>query len=136
MNRDALATQLMADEGVVLKPYRCTAGKLTIGVGRNLEDIGISKEEAMVLLANDIARVEAQLDARFPWWRKMSESRQMAFANFAFNVGIGTVLTFKNTLAAMERGDYEAAAKGLEDSRWYSQVGNRAKRVVELIRKG
>lgn len=136
MNRDALAQQLMADEGVVLKPYRCTAGKLTIGIGRNIEDNGISKEEALYLLANDIARVEAQLDARFPWWRKMSENRQMAFANFAFNVGIGTVLTFKVTLGHMEAGRYDKAASALEDSRWYMQVGNRAKRVVELMRKG
>ncbi len=52
MNR--IKAQLIRHKGLKLKPYRCTAGKLTIGVGRNLDDCGISQTEAYVLLENDI----------------------------------------------------------------------------------
>jgi lysozyme len=131
-----LSNQLIVDEGMVLKPYRCTANKLSIGVGRNLEDKGISKEEAMYLLGNDIKEVVAQCDKYFPWWTSMSSARQKALANFVFNVGIGTALTFKNTMAALQKGDWEGAAKGFENSKWFGQVGDRAKRIVTAIRKG
>ncbi len=40
MNR--IKAQLVRHEGLKLKPYRCTAGKLTIGIGRNLDNCGIS----------------------------------------------------------------------------------------------
>jgi len=50
-----------------LKPYRDSVGKLTIGVGRNLDDVGISAEEADVLLANDIAKAQAELKQALPW---------------------------------------------------------------------
>jgi lysozyme len=131
-----LKEQLIVDEGAILKPYRCTAGKLTIGVGRNLEDKGITKDEALYLLNNDIKEVFAQLDKYFPWWTTLTPARQKALANFVFNVGIGTALTFKNTMNALAKGDWEGAAKGFENSKWYGQVGNRAKRIVETIRKG
>lgn len=140
MNRDALANQLIADEGMVLKPYRCTAGKLTIGIGRNLEDAGISKSEAMLLLGADIDKVESQLDATLPWWRGMSEARQQVLANMAFNMGIGNsargLLSFRNTLAAMHRGDYKAAARGMLDSTWARQVGQRAVRLAKMMEDG
>ena len=43
----AIERQLIEHEGLEQKVYRCTAGKLTIGVGRNLEDKGITEEEAL-----------------------------------------------------------------------------------------
>jgi lysozyme len=136
MNRDALANQLIADEGMVLKPYKDTVGKTTIGVGRNLDDVGITKSEAMMLLGADIDKVEAQLDAQLPWWRGMSDARQRVLANMAFNLGIIGLLGFKNTLASMKAGDYKAAAAGMLASKWAGQVGDRAKRLAEMMEKG
>lgn len=136
MNRDALANQLLTDEGLKLKPYRCTAGKLTIGVGRNLDDVGISKSEAMMLLGADIDKVTVQLDERLPWWRGMSDARQQAVANMAFNMGIDGLLTFKNTLAAMKDGRYAEAANGMLASKWALQVGARAQRLAKMMREG
>lgn len=136
MNRDALANQLLVDEGLRLKPYKDTVGKWTIGVGRNLDDVGISKSEAMMLLGADIDKVVAQLDAALPWWRRMTEARQNVVANMAFNLGINGLLGFKNTLASMQAGDYKAAAAGMLASKWASQVGDRAKRLADIMREG
>lgn len=140
MNRTALADQLVFDEGMVLKPYRCTAGKLTIGVGRNLEDVGISKSEAMTMLGADIDRAEADLDRALPWWRGMSDRRQQVLANMCFNMGIGNstrgLLSFRNTLAAMQAGDYKRAAQGMRDSAWARQVGKRAERLASMMEQG
>lgn len=136
MDRTALMYQLVEHEDLRLKPYRCTSGKLTIGVGRNLDDVGISRREAMFLLEGDIDRVTEDLDERLPWWREMSDTRQLVIADMCFNLGIARLLKFVNTLAAMKRGDYEAAAQGMEDSLWYRQVKGRAVKLVDMMRKG
>lgn len=136
LNINELAAQLAIDEDLRLKPYRCTAGKLTIGVGRNLDDVGISKDEALFLLANDINHACDQLDAKLPWWRSMSERRMQALANLCFNLGISTLLTFKNSLALLQSAQYERAADAFMQSKWAKQVGARAVRVTTMIREG
>jgi lysozyme len=136
VNRDALASQLVIDEGLKLKPYQDTVGKWTIGVGRNLDDVGISKAEAMMLLGADIDKVMTQLDAQLPWWRSMTDARQQALANMAFNLGIERLLGFKNTLAAMQAERYDEAANGMLASKWALQVGQRARRLADMMKKG
>jgi lysozyme len=136
MNRDDLRSMLVLHEGLRLKPYRCTAGKLTIGVGRNLDDNGITQAEAFALLENDILAVEADLDRTWPWWRQMTDARQQVLADMCFNLGVTRLGGFVNTLAAMKRGDYEAAANGMLASLWASQVGRRAQRLAKMMREG
>ena len=82
-----LIEQLKRHEGIKLTPYKCTSDKLTIGVGRNLEDVGISEEEAEMLLQNDIQRAVTQLKERFPWTLELDEVRFAALINFTFNIG-------------------------------------------------
>lgn len=127
---------LIRDEGLKLKPYKCTAGKTTIGVGRNLDDVGITNEEALELLRNDIMRCMKDLDKNLPWWRTLTENRQSALVNLCFNLGIGGLLGFKNTLEYIRTGQYDKAAENALQSKWAAQVGDRAKRIAELIRKG
>jgi lysozyme len=134
MDIDALRRQLIHDEGLRLKPYKDTVGKLTIGVGRNLDDKGISEAEAAVLLENDIDEHVALLDAKLPWWRKLDEARQNALANMCFNLGIEGLLGFTNSLALLERGEYEKAATNLAMSKWAKQVGPRADRIIAVIK--
>lgn len=136
MNADLLIKELIRDEGLRLKPYRCTAGKLTIGVGRNLDDVGISHGEAEILLRNDVARSEADLDRHLPWWRTLDPVRQRVMVNMAFNLGIAGLLGFKNTLRAVETGQYLTAAQGMLASKWASQVGPRATRLATMMRDG
>ncbi len=131
-----LIEQLKIHEGVKLKPYKCTAGKLTIGVGKKIEDNGITLEEAEYLLQNDIAEARSQLLHVFPWMGELNDARISAMINFTFNVGIGTVKKFKNTLSYMQSGEWDKAADEMMDSRWARQVGNRAIEVTEQIRTG
>jgi lysozyme len=131
-----LIEQLKIHEGMKLKPYKCTAGKLTIGIGRNLEDVGISMEEANMLLRHDIQEATRQLLHAFPWMGKFNDARISAMINFTFNVGIGTVKKFENTLSYMQSGEWDKAADEMMDSRWARQVGNRAIEVTEQIRTG
>lgn len=136
MNIGELSNQLATDEGIRLKPYKDTVGKTTIGVGRNLDDVGISRQEAMGLLANDIATVVAMLDHNLPWWSQMSDRRQQVLANMAFNVGITRLLGFRNMLAAMQVGHWDEAAAEMLDSLWAKQVGARAQRLAYMMRNG
>ena len=131
-----LIEQLKVHEGVKLKPYKCSAGKLTIGVGRNIQDNGITMEEAEYFLQNDIAEARSQLLHAFPWMGDFNDARISAMINFTFNVGIGTVKKFENTLSYMQSGEWNKAADEMMDSRWARQVGNRAIEVTEQIRTG
>lgn len=136
MDRKRLSAQLVIDEDKRRLPYRCSAGKLTIGVGRNLDDRGLSEDEIAYLLNNDIDLVEKELDRRLPWWREMTEARQTALANMAFNLGVPRLLGFVKTLDHMRARRYDAAAREMLDSTWAKQVGARARRLADLMRKG
>lgn len=136
MDLDRLRAELTRDEGVRLKPYEDTVGKLTIGVGRNLTDCGITAAEAQTLLDYDIERTLVDLDRELPFWRNLDPVRQRVLANMAFNLGIGRLLTFKHTLVCVETGMYQAAAEGMRGSLWHRQVGPRALRLEQMMETG
>lgn len=136
MNRDRLIKQLTIDEGKRNKPYKDTVGKITIGIGRNLDDVGVSDIEARYLLDNDIDRVVRGLDLHLPWWRKLDDVRQEVLVNMAFNMGLASLLGFQNTLAAVRDGRYDDAAEGMRNSLWFQQVGDRARRLIAMMRTG
>jgi lysozyme len=129
-----LKSDLELDEGLRLHPYEDTVGKLTIGIGRNLDDVGISEAEARHMLGNDIEWVVKELDRAMPWWRTMPEPAQRALANMAFNLGLTRLRRFKNMLAALQAGDYSKAADEALDSLWAKQVKGRADRIAALYR--
>ncbi len=136
MDATRLNKVLRGDEGLELKPYKDSVGKLTIGVGRNLDDVGITDSEATLLLSNDIDKVVRGLDEIMPWWRKMNEVRQGVLANMAFNMGLHSLSSFTNTLRFMESGDYDLAARGMMNSLWAKQVGKRAERLAQEMESG
>lgn len=135
MNYQSFRDMVILDEGLRLKPYTDSNGHLTIGVGRNLDAVGISNDEAMVLLDNDIKAAIEVVDQIAPWWRGMSEMRQHVLVNMAFNLGY-KLAGFKRALTAMEAGAYETAADEMKNSEWYRQVGARGVRLVSLMRQG
>jgi len=134
MDMTQIIDDLTLDEGLRLKPYRDTVGKLTIGVGRNLDDVGITENEARYLLENDIGVAMAELDREAPWWRDLPEPAQRALVNMCFNLGWPRLSKFRNMLGALRNGVYGAAANEALDSRWAAQVGDRARRIADLYR--
>jgi len=136
MLKTDLVRDLVRDEGMRLKPYTDTVGKVTIGVGRNLDDVGISETEALDMLDADIDRSIEDLERNLPWLFERPEPVQRALVNMCFNLGWPRLSGFRNMLAALEAGDYDRAAAEALDSRWARQVGARAERIAALFREG
>jgi len=132
----AITDDLIRDEGMELKVYKDTTGHLTIGVGRNLDANGISANEAMVMLANDIHKCRHQLQEHLSIYSKLDDVRQDVLLNMCFNLGITGLLKFKNMIASLECGNYIQASKDMLDSLWAEQVGERALRLSITMRKG
>lgn len=118
-----------------MHPYIDTVGKLTIGYGRNLEDNGISQEEANFLFDNDFHLCERQL-AQCSWYAEQPEGVQAALINMCFNLGLPRLKGFKRMIAALEAKNYTVAAQEALNSKWATQVGQRAKDVAVMLREG
>ena len=135
MNRQLLRTQLERHEGLRLKPYMDTVGKLTIGYGRNLDDVGISRDEADFMLDNDIDQVERQLNT-VDEYQELDSVRRTVLCNMAFNLGFAGLMSFQNMWSAISRRDWDRAAAEMTNSKWARQVGSRAEELSELMRVG
>ena len=131
-----LKDMLIRHEGERLKVYMCPAGKPTIGVGRNLEDRGISHVESDFLLDNDIEAFTANLTKRLFWFKDLDSVRQAVLVDMAFNMGVAGLMAFKKTLKAIENGKWTEASRQMLDSRWATQVGSRATELAEMMRTG
>lgn len=127
---------LLRHEDLRLKPYRDSVGKLSIGVGRNLDDVGLSREEALLLLDNDILRAQTGVIRELPWSVELDRPRFEVLVNMAFNMGVGGLLEFKKFLSALQAGHMETAAKEMLDSQWSQQVGRRADELAQIVRTG
>lgn len=136
MNITYLKQQLTRHEGSRLKPYKDTVGKTTIGVGRNLDDVGIFPDEEDLMLTNDINRAIKDLDDHLSWANSLDEPRKMALVNMVFNMGISRLLGFHNMLTALQQGDYQKASDEMVNSEWYKQTGVRALELVNQMRTG
>lgn len=132
----ALKQRIINHEGLRLKPYRCSANKLTIGVGRNLEDVGISEPEAHYLLENDLKSCEQVCQYTFPWFEKLNVLRQGIIIEMVFNLGIIGFLGFKKMIKALSIQDFVGASREMLDSRWAEQVGQRANRLSMMMKTG
>ena len=127
---------LKTDEGMKLKPYHDTNGKRTIGVGRNLDDKGLSNEEVNFLLINDIKDAIRDAQIFFPQLYNLSENRQMVLVNMAFNLGLSRLQGFKKMQLALNKNDFNAAADEMLDSKWSKDVKGRAERLAAMMRNG
>lgn len=137
---ETLLDMLKRHEGLRLKPYNCSADKLTIGYGRNLTDVGISENEAMILLVHDMERALQDIRNVFPNFSDLPESRQDALTNMMFNLGKPRFLRFCKMIEVVKNvkkeQDWQLVADEAKDSLWYSQVGIRAIEIVRLLRNG
>lgn len=122
-------------EGFRQYPYRCTAKKLTIGYGRNLEDNGITKAEASFLLYQDVSNAIAEAEA-LDFFAGLDPVRQMVVVDMLFNLGRVRFGGFKKFQAALALKDYTLAAHEMQDSRWYRQVGRRAVKLHKAMLTG
>lgn len=139
LDLDKLRAELIRDEGCVPHVYDDHLGFATIGVGRLVDKRRggrLSDEEIAFLLENDIRQKCDDLDSAIPWWRDLDPVRQRVIVNLCFQLGISGLLGFKNTLAALKRGDYAMAAAGLRSSKLYQQTPARTERRARMIETG
>lgn len=118
-----------------MHPYLDTEGVSTIGYGRNLRDNGITEEEANYLFNNDLNRCEREL-LECSWYINQPEGVQEALINMCFNLGIGRLKQFKRMIEALAAKNYTLAAQEALNSKWATQVGQRAKDVAVMLREG
>lgn len=134
MNLEAIRNRLVLEEGLKLTPYKCTANKLTIGVGRNIEDRGISNETAMQMLDEDIDIMVNELRQNLSWFDKQNDAIQGVLIDLCFNMGISRLLLFVQTLKLIEQGQYAMAADELLDSKYAAMLPARSNRNAEILR--
>ena len=127
---------LKRHEGFKQFPYLCTAGKLTVGYGRNLDDVGLSEYEAEFLLLQDIRHATKRLTTIFPEFYQFTVNRQAALIDMMVNLGSRRFLLFRKMIVAIKKGDWEDAANEAMDSKWHVQVGNRAIEIEGLLKNG
>ena len=135
-----LIDMLLVHEGKKRFVYRCTSNALTIGVGRNIDPnkggIGLSDDEILYMLRNDIKRVYDELDSNLPWFKDLDDVRQDVLQDMCFNMGISRLLNFRKMLAAVELGLYDRASDELLNSKYAEQVKGRAIKLARMMKEG
>jgi lysozyme len=111
-----LKDMLIDHEGLKLKAYQDTKGIWTVGVGRNLQDVGLTKDEALYLLENDIRRIVNDCIHEFPWFADLTEERQYVVIDMVFNCGLAGFKQFKRFIAACSKGEWLEASREIIDS--------------------
>ena len=131
----SLIIDLKQEEGFRPHYYKDSRGFLTIGYGYNLDE-GMSENVASVILMALVAEKSDELKAALPFWGDLTQSRQEVFIDMAYNMGTAALLQFKNMLACASEGDVDGVCREMQDSAWYSQVGQRAVNLIAKYREG
>lgn len=134
--RDKLYSMLERHEGYRQFVYRCPAGKWTVGIGRNLEDNGIDKNEAYMLLDGDITKIEAELLRLWPAYQNLNESRQVVVFNMCFQMGVGGFMKFGSMRRHMELCEWVDASEHMLDSLWHRQTPQRCEELALIMATG
>ncbi|MHB8871594.1 MAG: lysozyme family protein [Candidatus Doudnabacteria bacterium] len=161
MNKTALLNQLIIDEGLRLFPYPDSLGITTIGIGRNLEgkgltkdelfflgikekttediikklqETGITKEDACYLCDNDIDEIYAWLKKALPWFESKPDVVKRVLVNMGF-MGVPKLLKFKKTLELIRDSKYKEASVEMLNSLWAKQVKNRSVRLSNELKQ-
>ena len=121
-------------EGLKLKPYVDTVGKITIGYGRNLTDVGITKQEAEIMLYTDLAIAELHLKEIFSDYDEYPLDLKIVLTSMIFNLGKTRFLTFKKFIKAIKEKDYKKAILESVNSKRYLQIPNRVEAEIALLK--
>lgn len=131
-----VTSDLKVCEGLRLDIYRDTVGLQTIGYGWCIDRSSMRECEAEFRLHNDIVYHYDILNKNYPWFKDLSDGRKGALINMQFNLGVKGLSLFTKMLVALARGEYKLASEHALNSKWAKQVGNRAKRIAEVLRNG
>ena len=140
-----LMTRIKLHEGLRLMPYEDSLGKLTIGYGHRMTKVdeityehGITQGMAEEIFERDFAKAAAQAlsISGGKTWADMGNPRRGVIIEMCFQLGMGGVLKFRRMWDALDKGDYEAAAAEMLDSRWHTQTPKRCKLLANIMKSG
>jgi len=152
---ERIGKAMESDEGRKSKAFKDTRGYDTIGVGHKI------KEDEQHLLTADLTdkqineMKQEDLETAVDQVRWMTKNHRNSFnfdslpinqkealVNLVFNMGVGEVSTWNNTLDYLEAGEYKEAGKEIlrgrtkdKASKYAQQLPNRSKRVSKLMGK-
>lgn len=135
MNYTRLREVLTDHEGLKYKPYKCTAGKLTIGIGHNLDDQGVSPAMVDLMYDEDVTEVVADLKIIFTDFDDLPDDIQIVLADMRFQLGAGGFRKFKKMITAVKQSNWSEMIIQMKDSSWYKQTTNRANDLISMVRK-
>jgi lysozyme len=133
--RDELVNDIKRHEGLMLKPYVCPMGKLSIGYGRNLDDNGISLQEAEAMLKSDIDNAIKGCRDNISFFDNLPIPAQEVLINMCFQMGIGSLLKFRKTLVYLKNKQWSEASVEMLDSAWHKQTPKRARELSSRIKR-
>ena len=132
----SLLSSVIVHEGFSRYIYLDSVGVRTVGFGRNLDDRGISREEAEMLLLNDLETSTKEAKKLEFYENLTSNNRRDVIVEMIFNMGLTRFKEFKKTIGYINQANYSAAADEMLDSRWAKQVGQRALTLSNKFRAG
>lgn len=133
---ETVSSLLISEEGFRQFAYKDTKGIISVGFGRNLRDTGISRDEARMLLENDIKRVYSELLREIPWICQLEHIRKAVIIDMAYNMGVKELMGFKKFLGYVQRCQWLEAGKEMLNSKWWTDVGRRAVKLRKIIETG
>tara|TARA_B100001094_G_C17775148_1_gene597008 strand:- start:29 stop:469 length:441 start_codon:yes stop_codon:yes gene_type:complete len=144
MNIQKLREELEADEGIKYVTYKCSADKLTFGVGHMVlesdpeynQPVGtaVSADRVTECFNRDIESVIEDCQRLYSQFDSLPEDCKLIIANMMFNLGLPTLSKFKDMKAAIDAEQWSAAADAMLDSKWAKQLPNRSGRLITRMR--
>lgn len=126
---------LRQEEGKKLRLYRCTAGKLTIGIGYNIEDRGLPDDIVEELFRRDLDALRRSC-LGVPEYAGLDPVRQGVIERMVFQMGTDGVIAFKGFRGALKLTAWKLASDEMLDSKWARQTPARARREADRMLRG
>tara|TARA_R110000751_G_scaffold39817_1_gene94881 strand:- start:40 stop:495 length:456 start_codon:yes stop_codon:yes gene_type:complete len=144
-SKDNVFEQLKIDEGVKNECYLCSENVPTFGVGHKIlptdPEYGmplgteVSRERIWEVFQDDLAIAINECEILFgtSTWAAFPDEVQEVCVNMMFNLGRPRYSKFIKHLSALRAHDWPEAGAEARDSRWHTQVGNRAERLCQKL---
>lgn len=144
MDISKLKQDLAIDEGVRHAIYLDHLGYATLGIGHLIRKddpeygspVGteVSEERVEECFKEDIKTTLSDCLTLYDDFYELPEEAQLIIANMMFNLGYPRLSKFKGMKKAVDARSWNEAADQMVDSRWYTQVPNRARRLEKRMR--
>lgn len=126
-------------EGINLKPYKCSKGFNTVGIGHKFERGELIKQSYSIneinsLFKNDLIEAKAIARKVFISFDKQPDNVQIMLTALCYNMGEGGIKKFIKFRSAINSNNYSRAANELQNSKWFSQVKGRGVKYVTILR--